>query len=238
VQFVGEIEDALTKIGLLSRVESYHFNKENGYWEESYRNIEKYIIQPAIKYYQLQEANRLLLESEALATLPPIERIGLKNHLTNDIYGKMSENIVLYDTRKSLDPDGYIVCKPYFEGETCGEYDMLVYDCNKNFHYAFEVKHSSKAVVGYDSQGKYISQDRHLPDEEISSEIKRNFGRCKGNIVLYDGEGLVSQKETYYINITDFLRTIDETHDIEETIQKFAVNLKTEREMSGYADIA
>jgi hypothetical protein len=40
------------------------------------------------------------------------------------------------------------------------------------------------------------------------------------------------------INITDFLRTIDETHDIEETIQKFAVNLKTEREMSGYADIA
>ena len=230
-QFVAEIEDALTKIGLLSRVESYYFNKVEGYWEESYREIEKYVIQPAIKFNQLQEANRLLLESDALATIPPLERAELKEHLTNDIYGKITENIVLYDTRKCLNNDEYIVCKPFFEGDTKGEYDMLVCNCYKKHHYAFEVKHSSKAVVGYNPKGDYIGQDKHLLNEDFNGEARRNFGECKGNFVLYNGTGLVSPRGTYYINIKDFLCSIDETHNLEETVSRITTNLPQKNEL-------
>ena len=230
VEMVDMLDDVLTKINLLSRVETYHFGNTDGAWELSYRQVEKYVIQPAIKYHQLKEASRLLLESECLDMLSPIERVSLKKQLTNDIYGKITENIVLYDTRRCLDYDDFSVCKTYFEGEINGEYDMLIYDCNNDCHYAFEVKHSNKAVVGYNEQGDYVGQDKHLLKDDIKRGIADNFGICKGNFVLYNGEGLVSPRETYYVNISDFLKSLDDTHDIEMTIRELTLNLQIKKE--------
>lgn len=226
-ELVEDIDYTLSVLGLLSTIKSYRITKGiNNEWE-FYRDKEKYIIQPAIKYYQLTEANRILMENEALAHLMPNEVEELQKGLKSDIYGRVTENIILFDTYISLGE----VYKPYFRSDKNGEYDMLIWVPEENKHYAFEIKHSEKAVIGYNDKGVYIGQDKHLLNDEFKEGAERCFGVRKGAFVLYNGEAFIAPTETIYLNMVDFLKSVDKTHDINKTIADLTKSLPRKTEL-------
>ena len=226
-ELVEDIDYTLSVLGLLSTIKSYRITKGiNNEWE-FYRDKEKYIIQPAIKYYQLTEANRILMENEALAHLMPNEVEELQKSLKSDIYGRITENIILFDTYISLGE----VYKPYFRSDKNGEYDMLIWVPEENKHYAFEIKHSEKAVIGYNDKGVYIGQDKHLLNDEFKEGAERCFGVRKGAFVLYNGEAFIAPTETIYLNMVDFLKSVDKTHDINKTIADLTKSLPRKTEL-------
>ncbi len=216
-ELVEDMDYTLSVLGLLSTIQSYVINKNiNNDWE-FYRDKEKYIIQPAIKYYQLSEACRILMDNDALASLMPNEIEELQNNLQNDIYGRITENIILFDTSICLNKKQKVY-KPYFRSDTNGEYDMIVWLSEENTHYAFEIKHSDKAVIGYNNKGVYIGQDKHLLNKDFQDGAEKCFGACKGRFVLYNGMSFIAPTKTIYLNMVDFLRSVDRTHDIEKSI--------------------
>ena len=226
-ELVEDIDYTLSVLGLLSTIKSYRITKGiNNEWE-FYRDKEKYIIQPAIKYYQLTEANRILMENEALAHLMPNEVEELQKGLKSDIYGRITENIILFDTYISLGE----VYKPYFRSDKNGEYDMLIWVPEENKHYAFEIKHSEKAVIGYNDKGVYIGQDKHLLNDEFKEGAERCFGIRKGAFVLYNGDAFIAPTETIYLNMVDFLKSVDKTHDINKTIADLTKSLPRKTEL-------
>lgn len=237
-KFVRELDHALSSLGLLSTFETEYLEKNNTKWERAYVKNEKYIIQPAIKYHQLQEAKRLLTNSEQMREFTKDEIIKIKDNITNIINGDITENIIIFDTMNSLNQgrytDGsekYIVSKVCFDQEIKGEYDMVVYNTEDNSHYAFEIKHSSQAVFGYNNKGKYIGQDKHLVNVFFKEGAEWYLGKCKGNFVLYNGYGFINPLNTIYLNMVDFLKSIDKTHDVEKTIADLTQSLPRKTEL-------
>lgn len=135
-----------------------------------------------------------------------------KVKLEEQIFGRMTEEIVLFDTREFLSRDIYDVCKPYFDisGKYKAEYDMLVYNKNTHEYYAFEIKHSPEAVK---------DQCKHLLNPEVREAVDFQFGNRKGVSVLYRGSPFKTTDGICYLNLADFLITLDQNKDIKSTME-------------------
>ena len=212
------LEHHLREIGVLSVAAREYFVKdENGVWNFAPKEYEYYIIQPTIKYYHLKEA----FYSSFYKELSPDVKEFAKVRLEEQIFWRMTEEIMLFDTRECLSRDIYDVCKPYFEinkesGKYAAEYDMLV--CNKDTHeyYAFEIKHSSEAVK---------EQCKHLLNSEVKEAVDFQFGNRKGVSVLYRGNPFVTTDGICYLNLADFLITLDQYKDIKSTMELLTKDL-------------
>lgn len=217
-ELIVQLTDALFKLNFLSVFENREYNQINGIWLATKR-LEYYIVQPAIKNALLQEAKRVLLNSDSLANLTEGQREWLSNQIESDILGQMTEAVVIFETAKCLSKDRYLVCKPMFriEGRPIGEYDMLVYDKKTNEYYGFEIKHSSE-MHSEIKNGVHVGQDKNLHNAEIKGVIDTNYGNRKHVCVLYNGASGSAPTGTDYLNISDFLVKLDETRDIGETI--------------------
>lgn len=201
---VLEFERYLIEMDLLSAINKirFYYTDELG-WMESPVEKDFYIIQPAIKYYHLQKGKEFIQESQYYAALPQEVKEKLQTKLDEQIKGLMTEEIIVFDTTKSLDQEHYFVCKPefYMNGQKRGEYDMLIYDKKANKYWAFEIKHTTNP---------YYKQEEHLQNDKLKEVIMNKYGECQNVCVLYRGEPCVSDAGTIYLNITDFLRTIYE----------------------------
>ena len=224
-ELVKELKDVLIDLNLLSVTGTYHFRKENGIWLNPESGYEYHIVQPAIKYYHLKEAVKILKNSPVLQDFTIMEREMLSEQLENDILGRMTESIVLFDVGKLLDKDRYLVCKPYFEGEQKGEYDLLIYDRKNQNYYGFEVKHTSEPYLGYNDE-VYNGQDKHLINPDFTQIIDKNFGKREHVCVLYNGNPFEAPTGTAYLNVTDFLLSINETRDIIKTMTDLTEHLE------------
>ena len=159
----------------------------------------------------------------------------IQENLKNEIFGKITENIVLFDARRALNPERYEVCKPEFtneKGNQCGEYDMLIEDKATHYYYAFEIKHTSNPYLGFDEEKgyKYDGQDKHLLNPKFEIPLNFQHGHCIGIFVLYNNSSFIAPtvkngKNTIYLNLTDFMLKLDETKDINETINQMTKNL-------------
>ena len=171
-ELMTELETALSVLCVASSLDVCKYEKLNGVWSNSKDYKEYHIVQPAIKYYQLKEAEKIYLETEDLSELNYSERQLLSQKLEEHIFGEMIEAIVQFDVQNCLDPDRYFVFKPEFiiNGNNTGEYDVAVYDKTNNYYYGFEVKHTDIP---------YSNQYKNLENEELRSVMDYQYGNRK-----------------------------------------------------------
>lgn len=154
--------------------------------------------QPGMRYCQAQALVHSLMKDELFLTLSEREKDMVTDRILEEVRGRMLEDIVLLEVSKALDNRRYKVCKLQFAS---GEFDMLVYDRQKNCCAAFEIKHSGKVVP---------EQARHLRDEEKCALTQRRFGELVGRYVLYLGGDLDAGDGIAYRNAERFLSTLPE----------------------------
>lgn len=228
-EMVLQMRDAMLEMGVLMPIETYIFRNET---ELPQKRMQYYVLQPAIKYYQLQEAAKLLWESGYTGGLLSEDKEKLVKQLENDIYGRVSENIVYFDTKEALDQEVYRVCKPIFRMENGGEYDLLIQNKENQTYYAFEIKHSTQPVILLDEKGEYKGgQDKNLVNQSFKEAADGFFGKQMVHCVLYNGEPLYAEPTgTFFLNMVDYLKSIDRTHSIEKTIEELTQGTPQKRE--------
>ncbi len=217
-ELMTELETALSVLCVASALDVCIYEKINGVWSNSKDYKEYHIVQPAIKYYQLKEAKKIYLETADLSKLNYSERQFLSQGLENKIFGDMVEAIVQFDIQNCLDPDRYFVFKPEFivNGNNAGEYDLAVYDKTKKYYYGFEVKHT---------ENPYSGQYKNLENEEFKNVMEYQYNGKKNVGVLYRGSSFKTPEEIYYINISDFLKVVDEFKDMNRVMDLLTKNL-------------
>lgn len=190
---------------------SYEYNDTFGWtWDAGF---EYYIVQPAIKYYHLQEGKNFFLTSSIYKDLTQYQRNLLAQKLDEKIKGDMLEQIVLFDVKADLNAESFDVLKPEFRinGQKKGEYDMLIYDRQQNGYWCFEIKHSERQIE---------NQIVHLQNEKFREVIDRQYGTRINAYVLYRGKTAMSEFGVQYINVAKFLIAIHEFHDLRLALQE------------------
>ena len=225
-QLVDELEKTFKMLEILAPITVREFSKEGEDWTKR-RHTEYYLVQPAIKYYHLKEAQKILLDSDALESLTDNERESLAGQLQNYIFGLMTEVIVQNDVSKLLNDKCFGVYKPKFKEmeRSVGEYDLLIYDKKANAYYCFEIKHTSTPYLAIDNDGKYIGQDKNLLNEDFMEEMNHQFGTRICACVLYNGDSFKAPTGTIYLNVSNFLVAIDKYRDIQLAMTELAKNL-------------
>lgn len=242
---VKDLEEYLTKLDVLSVTNkaSYSYTDEEG-WEttnvsflennkekkEEIKEIERenkyfYIIQPAIKYFHLQQGLKFIDENKLFKKLPPKIKIELKKNLDETIKGAMIEQIIAFDVAKVLNEIKYFkndkkysTFKPDFtiNGKSAGEYDLLVYDNENNNYYAFEVKHTKNLIIG---------QDKNFRNDLVTDCINSEYGERKIAAVLYRGNPCINENGTVYFNISDFLIAVNKYKNMDLVIDNLTKDL-------------
>ncbi len=165
--------------------------------EENPEREEVIFTQPALRYNQLQQLVENLKNSPALSVLSPVERTFLGELISEDIKGRMLEDIVYYQLAKDDEiKQKYNVSKyksPY------GEFDIILLNKDVDQAIAIEVKHSTKAV---ENQTVFLNSDT------VCQKFEEDFHvQIKGKVVIYMGE-TTSDKifNVNYFKADDFLQ--------------------------------
>lgn len=230
-EMINELKDYLRTLNVVSVTSTINlkFQEQIG-WTSGREQYEYHIIQPALKYNHLQKGKDYIYNSSYYDKLLPIEQKYLTNKLEEKIYGDMLEQIVLFDINKALnvnlvrfDKPQYKVYKPSFfvNDQKKGEYDMLIYEVELNRYWGFEIKHTTMP---------FIDQEKHLQNEAFFPILEQNFVHRENVCVLYRGEPFFSEgSDTIYLNVADFLCSINHTHNIEKTISDLTQNIPTHK---------
>ncbi len=218
---VLQLENELIRLNFISvtNKQEFMFDESIG-WRSFPLEQEFYLIQPAIKYYHLMTALDFVQSNEYYNNLSEAGKQYVMDKLDSKIRGDMTEQIVIYEVSKALPSDKYSVCKTVFSNtdpnKAKGEYDMLVYDKQKNCYFAFEIKHTSEP---------YYMQCSHLLNESFKQIIDYKYGDKKNVCVLYNGKPFNTTTGVSYLNISDFIKEVTRYHDIETAMQNLCRDL-------------
>lgn len=217
-EMIDTLERYLINMNVLSTTPQTDYHQDDAVWTEGKTTHEYYLIQPAIKYYHLQEAKKFIESEKYYKELSTNEKQYLESKLDEKIKGDMTEQIILYDVFKSLDKKQYLVTKPVFfvDGQRKGEYDMLIYDKQKNVHWGFEIKHTNSP---------FFKQEQHLQNNDFTEIMNKKYGHRENVCVLYRGTPFRATSGTCYLNISDFLQKIYKTPDVEKVMLNLTKNL-------------
>lgn len=218
-EIVLTLEKCLLDMNLLSVTPQmeYYYTDETGWLERGTRH-EYYIIQPAIKYYHLQKGKEFIENEDYYKDLSSIEKKFMQDKLDEKIKGDMTEQIIIFDVSKDLPRNKYSVLKPvfYIDGQRKGEYDMLIYDKEKDRYWGFEVKHTTSP---------HHLQAKHLQNERFKEILDAKYGDKENVAILYRGESFTTPTKTLYLNITEFMLAIDKYHDMDKVMEELIENL-------------
>ena len=151
------------------------------------------ITQPGMRYCQAEALVWSLKKDDLFAELSEAEKDYVIGKILDDVKGRMLEEIILTETKRTLSSNRYEVFKYQFPG---GEIDMIVYDRKNNNCSLYEIKHGTAPVK---------EQCRHLLNEPECEKIRQLFGEITGKFVLYRGETKRAEWKVDYINACDFL---------------------------------
>lgn len=154
-------------------------------------------VQPGMRYCQAQALVYSLMQDETFSLLSNPEKNAITERILEEVRGRMLEDIVLLETKKSLDKK-YSVFKYQFAS---GEYDMVIQNTKENTYAAYEIKHSRECVP---------EQARHLQNERMLSLAASHIGQLVGRCVLYLGENLDTKDGIAYRNAEQFLKQLPE----------------------------
>lgn len=153
--------------------------------------------QPGMRYCQAQALVHSLMQDEAFIQLSSDEREYITDRILGEVRGRMLEDLILLEVVRAL-PKQYQAFKLQFAS---GEYDMVIYNREKNSCAAYEIKHSSQYAR---------EQARHLMDEEKLRLASSRYGMLKGRYVLYLGEDMDTEDGIAYRNAERFLKKLPE----------------------------
>ena len=148
------------------------------------------VTQPGLRYAQATALITSLLEDKTFASLSLVERTAVQNRILSEIMGRMTEDIVLLETK--LSRRDMQVFKLQF---AVGEFDMVIFDRTNLCCQIFEIKHSTEVNP---------AQYRHLTDEEKCRQTEHRYGQITKKAVLYRGESHM-EGDIEYINIEEYL---------------------------------
>lgn len=151
------------------------------------------VTQPGLRYAQATALITSLLEDKTFASLSLVERTAVQNRILSEIMGRMTEDIVLLETK--LSRRDMQVFKLQF---AVGEFDMVIFDRTNLCCQIFEIKHSTEVNP---------AQYRHLTDEEKCRQTEHRYGQITKKAVLYRGTSHM-EGDIEYINIEEYLCSI------------------------------
>ena len=150
--------------------------------------------QPGMRYCQAQALVHSLMKDSLFSTQSEQMKELVTNRILDEVKGRMLEDIVLMETAKKLNPKRYRVFKLKF---AAGEFDMVIYDREKNVCGIYEIKHSDKSDA---------NQYRHLADADKCEQTERRFGQIVSKAVLYRGESFEAENGIAYRNVEEYLK--------------------------------
>jgi len=131
--------------------------------------------QPGMRYCQAQALVYSLMKDPLFQSASEREKKLAADRILEDVRGRMMEEIVLLETMKAAGRNQRVFKLQFARGE----FDMVVYDTEKDQCAIYEVKHSREVVP---------AQYRHLIDDEKCRLTQRRFGQIIRKCVLYRGE--------------------------------------------------
>lgn len=165
------------------------------------------VVQPTIRYNQAKVALKEIEKDGSYMNLSDDSQQYIKQKLLSDIKGRMLAEIILYNTKRSIEQsnDNKKVFKLVFsEYEnspfTNGEYDMVILDDNGDID-LYEIKHTSHVY--------YDQRTNHLKDNQKLQYLIRKGYRIGRKIVLYNGDSLpLNSDGIEYINVDYYLHKL------------------------------
>ena len=177
-----ELENYLYKLEVISYVDVYDIDN----------NVKRKRIvfnQPGLRYSLAKGLLETLLNNSKVISLSQKDLELLLATLLNDVKGRMLEDIVLLETKKSC-------AKLSFQAEfQFGEIDMVIYDRITDTCELYEIKHSNEI---------HKDQYRHLINEEFITKIEEKYGVISKKIVLYNGKDEIVGN-VQYRNVEEYL---------------------------------
>lgn len=180
-----EIKEYLDLLDLTVEIESR--------WMSDYNRKETRTVfsQPGIRFSQAEALIKSLLQDEKFREMSLEERMWVTERITDEIKGRMMEDIVLLETKLSREK-----CEVFKLQFAVGEFDMVVFDPERGNCAIYEIKHSKEAIS---------EQCRHLLDEQKCKETEFRYGRITGKYVIYRGKN-TELGEVVYLNVEKYLK--------------------------------
>lgn len=180
-----EIKEYLDLLDLTVEIESR--------WMSDYNRKETRTVfsQPGIRFSQAEALIKSLLQDEKFREMSLEERMWVTERITDEIKGRMMEDIVLLETKLSREK-----CEVFKLQFAVGEFDMVVFDPDRGNCAIYEIKHSKEAV---------LEQCRHLLDEQKCKETEYRYGKITGKYVIYRGEN-TELGDVVYLNVENYLK--------------------------------
>lgn len=179
-----QLKDYLYKLDLIDDIEVHFDNGE----------IEKHTIftQPGMRYSLVKALIHSLSKDPHFASLKNEDMTYITYKLLDNVRGIMLEDITLYETKKVSKNKDVFKYKTFNEGE----YDMVIYDKEKNTCHLYEIKHSHAFV--------FDQQTRHLRNDALLNKIMNKYGAIATKNVLYRGLPR-TVNNINFIDIEDYL---------------------------------
>ena len=153
--------------------------------------------QPGMRYCQAQALVYSLKKDELFSGLKEEEKDYVCGKILNEVKGRMLEEIVLYETMRKLQKTAEVFKLQF----ASGEFDMVVMDKDSYECKIYEIKHATTADK---------NQYKHLIDGEKCAMVEKSFGKITGKYVLYRGSGGVTTAGIEYLNVSEYLKGLDE----------------------------
>lgn len=181
-----EIREYLDLLDLTSDID---IRKSNNAGKDEIKTV---IAQPGLRYAQAKALVNSLLKDKQFKVFPLVERNRVIERILSEIKGRMMEEIILLETKKANPKKEVFVLR-----FAIGEFDMVIFDPDKESCSIYEIKHSDKDVK---EQYKYLENQKYCDETEF------HYGKITGKYVIYRGP---SKKEgdIEYLNVEEYLKS-------------------------------
>ena len=149
--------------------------------------------QSGMRFCQAQVLVYSLMQDEVFGSLTGNLRDIITEKILEDVQGRMLEDIVFLETKRSYGSKRNVFKLKF----ASGEFDMVIQDKAKKQCEIFEIKHSKQMVS---------TQYRHINNEEKIVLTEAQFGKVVRKCVLYRGESQVLENGVEYKNVEEFLK--------------------------------
>ncbi len=189
---VAELKDYLFPLEVIASLPEKHYEPYRDNRDTGERIL---VVQPGLRYCQANALIDSLRKDDFFTGCSKEDRDYICNLIRNDVKGRMLEELVQYDTMKSLGK-GYEVFKLKFAD---AEFDMVVYSKATETCSLYEIKHSTEHVP---NQAKFLLND------ELCAGVVESVGDIAGKYVLYRGEDFTDGNGIRYLNVSRFLKNL------------------------------
>lgn len=194
---VEEIKEYLKSLDLIEKI-----NIESRFKDSpSLNSVDDYYIftQPGMRYCQAQALIYSLMKDPQISSLGATTKKLISDKISEDVMGNMLEDIILLETKKSLEKDWKNTKEVFKLRFAAGEFDMVIQDTENTTCEIYEIKHSKKVVP---------NQYRHLVNDEYLALTEKQFGKITKKTVIYKGTSHAEDNGIIYQNAEEYLRSI------------------------------